>query len=200
MCSNIPGHYSNYIFPGQNQFGNQTGYLGVQKNNSYYSGTKGAYPNPLLVTPAIFGAAATLFLGFGFYGHSLTSGYSKYIFFLNIYAIIASIGAGAYIFELLHLKDLDARLKDIIFPLISVIVFFTLAFNLTYSLYPFSLSGTIGHSPITQCLSFLALSIGSISVGETFNIQPETTGTQMLAAIESFWNLFVLSLLISLIS
>ncbi|WP_415535247.1 hypothetical protein [Dehalobacter sp. 4CP] len=179
----------------------------MQKN----SWNNGIYPlfeppvpsraNPMLLTPAIFGAAAALTVGFGLHGRSFSSGYSKFIFFVNIYAVIASLGAGAYIFETLTLDESkDAKLKDIIFPLITIILFFALLFNLVYTLYPSSFSGTIGKTPVTQLISFLSLSIGSISVGETFNVTPEKSGTQILAAVESFWNLFVLSLLISLIT
>jgi len=157
--------------------------------------------NLILLTPAIFGAAAALTVGFSLYGRSFSRGYSKFIFFVNIYAIIASLGAGTYIFETLTLEERkDAKLKDIILPLITVILFFALLFNLVYSLYPSSFSGTIGKTRVTQFISFLSLSIGSISVGETFNVTPEKSGTQIMAAVESFWNLFVLSLLISLIT
>ncbi|NLI92302.1 MAG: hypothetical protein GX434_08885 [Peptococcaceae bacterium] len=156
-------------------------------------------PNLLLLTPAIFGTAGMFILGFGFYGHSLTSGYSKFIFFIVIYAIIASLGAGLYIYQLLHLKDVDSRLYDIVQPLLAIAIFFAATFNLVYSLYPSSFSGTIGDTKITQFLSFLALSIGSISVGETFDVSPQTAGVQILLATESFWNLFAISILISLL-
>lgn len=160
----------------------------------------GSTPDIILLAPAILGAAATLIVGFGSYNHSLTSGYRKFIFFTDVYAIIASLGAGTYIFHMLNLDESkDKKLKDIILPLLSVILFFALTFNMVFSLYPCTFSGTIGKTPVTQFVSFLALSIGSISVGETFNITPEKTGSQILAAMESFWNLFVLSLLISLI-
>ncbi|RJE47578.1 MULTISPECIES: hypothetical protein [unclassified Dehalobacter] len=173
-------------------------------NNGIYPLFKPPVPsraNPMLLTPAIFGAAAALTVGFSLHGRSFSSGYSKFIFFVNIYAVIASLGAGAYIFETLTLDESkDAKLKDIIFPLITIILFFALLFNLVYTLYPSSFSGTIGKTRVTQFISFLSLSIGSISVGETFNVTPEKSGTQIMAAVESFWNLFVLSLLISLIT
>lgn len=168
------------------------------KRNPY--GLKAAdSPNILYLIPAFFGSSAAFIVGFSFFGHSLTCGYSKVIFFINVYAIIVSIGAGVYVFELLSFRDGDSRFFGLILPLISVILFFALAFNLIYSVFPFTFSGTIGDTPLTQFLSFLSLSIGSISVGETFNISPEKTGTQVLASMESFWNLFILSLLISLL-
>lgn len=154
-------------------------------------------PNVLLLTPAIFGGAAAFILGFGFYGHSLTGGFNKYIFFANIFAIIVSLGVGAYIYEA-RLKD--AKLSDIIVPALFLIFFFAALFNLTYSLYPESFSGTIGDTPITQFLSFMSISVGAISVGETLNVTPEKASTQILVAIEAVFSLFVLSLIIAIVS
>ncbi|RNC28606.1 MAG: hypothetical protein AWM53_01440 [Candidatus Dichloromethanomonas elyunquensis] len=168
-----------------------------QRANPY--GLKAAPPNLLLLTPAIFGATGMFILGFSFYGRPLSFGYSKFIFFVCIGGIICSLGAGMYIYELLLMKDVDSRLYDIVLPLLTVAIFFATAYNLTYSLYPSSFSGTIGKTRITQFLSFLALSIGSISVGETFDVSPQTSEVQILLATESFWNLFALSLLISLL-
>lgn len=156
-------------------------------------------PNILYLIPGVLGTSAGLIIGFGYFGHSFSSGYTKFIFFLNIFAIIVTLGAGAYIFQLLKRRDGDTRFYEIIPPLLLVVFFFALAFHTLYSLYPDTFSGTIGDTPVTQFISFLSLSIGSISVGETFNITPEKSGAQFLAAIESFWNLFVLSLLISFI-
>lgn len=149
--------------------------------------------------PAVLGSSAAFIAGFSFFGHSLSCGYSKVIFFINIYALIVSLGTGAYIFQVITLRDGDARFYDLILPLVSFLLFFAFTFNLVYSLFPFTFSGTIGDTPLTQFLSFLALSVGSISVGESFNISVEKTGVQVLAAIESFWNLFVLTLLISIL-
>jgi len=157
-------------------------------------------PNLLLLTPAIFGSAAAFIVGFGRFGHSLSCGYDKYIFFITVYVIIASLGTGAYIYEVMSVETGRARLSQIILPLLTVVIMFALLYNLTYTLYPCTYSGTIGDTPITQFLSFLSLSVGLISVGESFNINREKTGSQILGAIESFWNLFVLSLVIALIA
>jgi len=154
-------------------------------------------PNILLLTPAIFGGAAAFILGFGFYGHCLTGGFNKYIFFANIFAIIVSLGVGAYIYEA---RLNDAKLGDIIVPALLLIFFFAALFNLTYSLYPESFSGTIGDTPITQFLSFMSISVGAISVGETLNVTPEKASTQILVAIEAVFSLFVLSLIIAIVS
>lgn len=198
MCNmRYPYHY----YPSRNDFQKNRPSQAQFNNDRFPVPQKnGGSADVLLLTPAVLGAAAALIVGFGFYGHSLTSGYRKFIFFTDIYAVIASLGAGMYTFQLLNLDESkDAKLKDIIVPLVSVILFFALTFNLIYSLYPFTFSGTIGTTPVTQFVSFLSLSIGSLSVGETFNVTPEKPGIQILAAMESFWNLFVLSLLISLI-
>lgn len=154
-------------------------------------------PNILLLTPTILGGAALFILSFGFYGHCLTGGYNKYIFFANIYAIIASLGVGAYIYEA---RMDDASLGDIIVPALLLIFFFSVLYNLTYSLYPESFSGTIGDTPLTQYFSFLSISIGAISVGETLNVTPEKASTQILVAIEAVFSLFVLSLIIAVVA
>ena len=156
-------------------------------------------PNPTLITPAIFGGLAAFGLGFGFFGHCLTGGYSKFIFFVNIYAIIATFGVGYYIYQLTHWEAGDRWFADIILPIIIITLFYATVYNFIYSLYPFTFSGTIGDTRITQFLSFTAKSIGAISVGETFNVTALTTGTQILAAIETLFNFFVITLLISLL-
>lgn len=154
-------------------------------------------PNVLLLTPAIFGGVAAFILGFGFYGHCLSSGFNKYIFFANILAIIASLGVGFYIYEA---RMKDASFSDIIVPAILLIIFFATLYNLTYSLYPETFSGTIGDTPIAQFLSFLSISIGSMSVGETLNVTPEKASVQILIGIEAIFSLFVLSLIIAVVA
>jgi hypothetical protein len=164
-----------------------------------YDPAQDQLPDLILLTPAFFGVAGTFILGFGFYGRPVSSGYSKFIFFISIYAIITSLSAGFYIYEQLRRKSGDSRLQDIILALVIIAVFFAATYNLVYSLYPSTFAGTIGGTKIGQFLSFLALSIGCISVGESFGVSPQTTGAQILLATEAFWNLFALSLLISLL-
>jgi hypothetical protein len=154
-------------------------------------------PNPLYLLPAVVGVAAGLVVGYGYFSHSLTDGYAKFIFFLNIYAIISSLATGSYILQVLNSNKGKRRFGIVIPTVLLMIAFFALLYNLTYTLYPFTFSGTIGDTPTTQVLSFIALSIGYISIGESFNISPERAEIQILAAIEALWNLFVLSLLIS---
>lgn len=176
-----------YGNPGLNHVRNP---YGLQNNNP---------PNKILLTPAIFGGFAAFSVGFGYFGHSLTTGYSKFIFFVNIYAIIATFGVGYYIYDLVHAETGDGRYADVILPVVTITLFYAAVYNLIYSLYPSSFIGTIGDTPITQFLSFLARSIGSISVGETFNVTVENTGVQFLTAIETLFNFFVITLLIALL-
>lgn len=157
-------------------------------------------PNKILLTPAIFGGLAAFSVGFGYFGHSLTTGYSKFIFFVNIYAIIATFGTGYYIYQLVHRKTGDARFSDIILPIATIILFYATIYNLIYSLYPITFKGTIGDTKITQLLSFFARSIGTISIGESFSISVETAGVQTLTSIEALFNFFVITLLIALLA
>ncbi len=165
--------------------------------NEYNWGAVAYSPNILLLTPVIFGGAAVFILGFNYYGHTLSGGYNKYLFFAIIFAIIVTLGTGAFIYEA---RRGQTTLSEVIVPAILLILFFAGLYNLTYSLYPQSFSGTIGDTPITQFLSFLSISIGSVSVGETLNVTPEQSATQIMVAIEALFALFVLSLIISLVA
>jgi hypothetical protein len=62
----------------------------------YPTGQTGTHSPLYCSNPVIVGGAAAFYLGFGFYGHSLTCGESKFLFLLISMAIIASIGVGAY--------------------------------------------------------------------------------------------------------
>ncbi|HHV65692.1 MAG TPA: hypothetical protein GXX46_11600 [Peptococcaceae bacterium] len=157
-------------------------------------------PNLLLLTPAIFGSAGAFLLGFGFYGHCLTGGYNKFIFFIIVLAVIASLGGAAYIYQVRLVGSYPTSLSTIILASLLIIFFFGTVYNLIYSLYPATFSGTIGDTPLTQLLSFLSLSVGVISVGETFNVAPEKPEVQILEAIEALFNLFALSLIISVVA
>lgn len=156
----------------------------AKNNNSHY------YPNYLLLTPAIFGTAAAFILGFRL--DCLTSGQSRIIFFLNIYTAVSVWGAGLYIYDLL--RNASDSFRAVILPVLIIILFFASVFNLIFSLFPGTFTGTIGDTPITQFLSFLALSIGNGSIGVSYNINPETAGVQVLMAFEPLFNLFVLTL------
>jgi hypothetical protein len=160
---------------------------------------KTSCPNPLLLVPAVFGGLAAFSLGFGFFGHNLSGGYSKFIFFLDVYAIISTFSVGYLVFHLIHYEAGAIRYTDIIIPIIILTLFYATVYNFIYSLYPGTFSGTIGNTPITQFLSFTAKSIGIISIGESFNVTAEDTGVQILTAIEALFNFFVITLLFSLL-
>jgi hypothetical protein len=125
---------------------------------------------------------------------------------IDIYAVIAALGAGDYILELLEQdgKDRHNELKEVLLsisiPIFTTIFFFSSVFNLIYNLDEECFEGKIGKTKTTQYFSFLALSIGNISVGDSLGISPARTGTQILLAIESIFTLFAISLLISLFS
>ncbi|NLO97452.1 MAG: hypothetical protein GX091_05215 [Peptococcaceae bacterium] len=155
--------------------------------------------NVLLLTPAIFGGTAFFILGFVFYGRHLKKGYKKFIFFLNIWALLASLGAAVYIYQLFKARNKSRRFDLIVWPSAMLIFFYGSAYNLLYSLYPCTFGGTIGKTPISQFLSFMTFAIGYISIGDSFSITHEKTGTQVLAAIEALFNLYVLSLIVSLV-
>jgi len=188
-CGPGPGYYS-YL----------TGPNPAYINYSRDCALKNDGPDLILLTPSIFGGAAAFILGFGFHDHPLAGGYSKFIFFVDVLAYIATIGTGYYIYQLLDHKKDNGRFKDIILPVLIIVLFYASTYNLVYSLYPDSFEGTIGRNRITQFLSFLAMSVGSISVGETFNITIEDTGTQILMAGETLFNLFVITLIVALVA
>lgn len=155
------------------------------------------HPDIIYLTPAIFGSAAGFILGLRFFGHNLTAGYPKFIFFVNIYGLITSLGVGVFIYE----SRVDkTAVTEVLLPALLLMFFFGTVLNLTYSLYPDTFSGTIGNTPITQFISFLSLSIANISAGETLNVVPEKPGVQMLLAIAGLFSLFVFSIIISLVT
>lgn len=174
------------------------------KQDWYRKGTVNPYdlpavtqPNILYLVPAIFGSAAGFILGFRFFGHSLKTGYSKYIYFINIYALITSFGVGTFIYE----SRVDkTTVAEVLFPALLLMFFFGTVLNLTYSLYPDTFSGTIGSTRITQFLSFLAMGVANISVGETLDVAPKKPGVQVLLSMTGLFSLFVFSIIISLIS
>lgn len=174
------------------------------KQDWYMKGTVNPYglpatnqPNLIYLTPAFFGSAAGFILGLRFFGHNLTAGYSKYIYFINIYALITSLGVGVFIYE----SRIDkTEVAEVLLPALLLMFFFGTILNLTYSLYPDTFSGTIGGTRITQFLSFLAMGVANISVGETLDVVPKKPGVQILLSITGLFSLFVFSIIISLIT
>jgi hypothetical protein len=153
-------------------------------------------PNLLLLTPAIFGSAAAFILGFRFFGHDLTTGYKRYIYFLNIYTFLASLGVGLYIYE----SRVDkTSLYAVFFPALLLMFYFGSVFNLTYSLYPDTFAGSIDASnPISQFVVFLALGIANVSVGGTVDVVPKKPGVKILFSITGLFTLFIFSVIVSL--
>lgn len=85
-------------------------------------------------------------------------------------------------------------------PTVVIIIFlFASEHYLLHTVCPGCYEGVTGNSAIGDFLNFIALSIGAISVGESYGIIAKTTGTKILLAQESIFNLFVLALLISFI-
>jgi hypothetical protein len=83
-------------------------------------------------------------------------------------------------------------------PTVSFIIFlFASEEFLLHTVCPECFEGVMGISAVGDFLNFVALSIGAISVGESFGITPKTTGTKVLLAQESLFNLLVLALLVS---
>ncbi|MGI5901110.1 MAG: hypothetical protein ACOX7U_01385 [Desulfitobacteriia bacterium] len=170
-----------------------------QKNLSSFNPWEKKEPDLLLLTPAIFGGAAFFILGVSFHGRNLTTGYNKFIFFMNIAALISTFGVGAYIINIFQFRPKEAYLNDIILPLVVMVLYFASSFNLIYSLYPSAYSGTIGKTRAAQFLTFLAMSIGSISVGEQYDVTFNNPGVQILTAIENGFNLIILTLLVAFV-
>lgn len=164
-----------------------------------------------LLYPAIFGGTAAFVTGLGLYGCGNDYLSGKAFALIDIYAAIAALGAGGYILELLDQDGKDRNkkgksngLKEVLLsislPIFITIFFFSSVFNLVFNLDKDSFEGKIGKNKTTQYFSFLALSIGNISVGDSLGISPARTGTQILLAVESIFTLFAISLLISLFS
>ncbi|HWQ72422.1 MAG TPA: hypothetical protein VN370_08900, partial [Desulfitobacteriaceae bacterium] len=155
-------------------------------------------PNLIFLTPAIFGSVVGFILGFRFFGHNLTIGYERYIYFLNIYTFIASMGVGFFIYE----SRIDkTSLYEVLLPALLLMFYFGTIFNLTYSLYPDTFSGSIdAFTPISQFVVFLSLGITSISVGGTVDVVPQKPGVKMLFSIAGLFSLFIFSIIISLVT
>jgi len=155
-------------------------------------------PSLLLLTPAIFGSAAGFILGFRFFGQNLIRGYDRYIYFLDIYSLVATLGVGYFIYESRIEK---MSLYDIFLPALLLMFYFGTIFNLTYSLYPDAFSGSIDKStPLTQFLCFLSLGVTNITVGGTLDIVPVKAGVKVLFSITGLFTLFIFSVIISLVT
>lgn len=180
----------------------QTGLAPGARPKAYPGGAVNPYdyapaktPNMLLLAPAIFGSAAGFILGFRFFGYDLTTGYKRYIYFLNIYTFLATMGVGLYIYE----SRVDkTSLYAVFLPALLLMFYFGVVFNLTYSLYPDTFSGSIdSSSPIGQFIVFLSLGITNVSVGGTVDVVPVKPGVKILFSITGLFTLFIFSVIVS---
>ena len=196
-----PYYYRKYCPPNSLFTGNLTPYnkkaLKPDYRELYVPAASQA--NILLLAPVIFGGAATFILGFVFFGRSLKAGYKKFITFMNILGLLVTFGTAIYVYQLFKAGDNNLKFNTVVWASAIIILFYGSTFNLIYSLYPHTFEGIIGKTPLTQFLSFLMLSIGSVSIGESFGVNVADTGVQVLAGIEALFNLYVLSLIVSLV-
>jgi len=182
--------------------------------------SEGSSPNILLLlTPAIFGGLGAFMVSSllrrrrpsenfensvaeevsGQYLETHSSGFYKLEFFLNVLSIIALSGCTAYVYEGIK-GDGGMRRFAAVVPTVLVIIFlFASEHYLLHTVCPGCYEGVMGNSAVGDFLNFVVLSIGAISVGESYGITPKTTGAKVLLAQESLFNLFVLALLISFI-
>ncbi|MDD4347061.1 MAG: hypothetical protein PHZ11_09310 [Desulfitobacteriaceae bacterium] len=179
----------------------------------------GSYPNIVLLTPAIFGGFGAFMVSFllrrrrlngnfgnrvdeevsGQYLETYSKGFYKLEFFLNVLSVIALSSCTAYVYKVI--KEDGGMERFVAIVLTVVIIIFLIASEefLLHTVCPGCFEGVICNSAVGDFLNFVALSIGAISVGESYGITPKTTGTKILLAQEGLFNLFVLALLISLI-
>lgn len=182
--------------------------------------SKGTSPNIVLLTPAIFGGLGAFMVSSllrkrkpsGDSGEKVnedvsgqnleadpTTGFYKLEFFLNILSIIALTGCTAYIYEGIASDGGIRRFASVVPTVVIIIFLFASEDYLLYTVCPTCYEGVVGNSGIGNFMNFVALSIGAISVGESYGITAKTTGAKLLLAQESLFNLFVLALLISFV-
>ncbi len=108
------------------------------------------------------------------------------------------MGVGFFIYE----SRIDkTSLYEVLLPALLLMFYFGTIFNLTYSLYPDTFSGSIdAFTPISQFVVFLSLGITSISVGGTVDVVPQKPGVKMLFSIAGLFSLFIFSIIISLVT
>ncbi len=190
-------------------------------NNPYriQNASEGSFPNLVLLTPAIFGGLGSFISSFLINRHRLSgifknrydtegsrqsletypSGLYKAELFLNVLSILALLGCTVYVAEEIIRVEGINRFFAVVIPVLIILFLFASEHHLLYTIWPGCYEGVVGHSALGQFWDFVALSIGSISVGQSTGITARTTGTRLLIAQENLFNLFVLALLISLI-
>lgn len=175
------------------------------------------YSNIALLTPAIFGGLGTFMVSFllrrrrtsenfenrvgekvsGRYLEMYPRGFYKLEFFLNVFSIIALLTSTAYIYEVIKGGGGIRRFSAVVPTVLIIIFLFASEEFLLHTVCPECFEGVMGNSAVGDFLNFVALSIGAISVGESYGITAKTTGTKVLLAQESLFYLFVLALLVS---
>lgn len=132
----------------------------VRQNENIPAGT--GKKNYVILYPAIFGGVAAFVTGFGFYGcgdHRLSG---RTLALVDIYALIAALGTGFYILNLLgdddeKIRDFEHLKKELLsisLPIFITIFFFGSVFNLVYSLDRQSFEGTIGKKRLLNTCPF----------------------------------------------
>lgn len=180
--------------------------------------SEGFSPNMLLLTPAIFGGLGAFMVSSllrrrkpsedienrvdgEVSGQSLETsrGFYKLELFLNVLSIISLVGCTAYVYQGIMEDGGITRFSAVASTVIIIIFLFASEDYLLYTICPECYDGVTGNSAVGDFLNFVVLNIGAISVGESFGLTAKTTGTKLLLAQESLFNLFVLALLISFV-
>lgn len=87
------------------------------------------------------------------------------------------MGVGSFIYK----SRIDkTSLYEVFFPALLLMFYFGSVFNLTYSLYPDTFSGS------------------NVSVGGTVDVVPKKTGVKILFSITGLFALFIFSVIVSL--
>jgi hypothetical protein len=181
--------------------------------------SEGSYPNIVLLTPVIFGGLGAFMVGSllrrrrlsenyknrvdeevsGQYLETHPRGVYKLELFLNILSIIALADCTAYIYKEIKVDEGLRRFAAVVTTVVIIIFLFASEHYLLHTVCPGSYEGVTSNSAVEDFLNFVVLSVGAISVGESYGIIAKTTGTKLLLAQESLFQLFVLVLLISFI-
>lgn len=150
-----------------------------------------------LLSPALFGAAGSLFLSL-FSGEKNDPiecfGGSLFKFAIVGYSIVATIAVSFAISQVL--TDPKAQDHSLVYPIggavTSVILLFSAEYILLYRFFPSSFKGDVGDDFFTQFFSFLYFSITNIATGTLGDIQPGNLTARALISTEVAFNLFTL--------
>lgn len=156
-----------------------------------------------LVTPALFGATAALFLSLFSNSDHLVECGGGTVFKLAIvsYAIGATVATSFAISGILNNSKVphDHLLHPIMGALVSVILLFAAEYLLLYRFFPSSFKGDVGDNIWSQLFSFVYLSTTTIATAGLGDIMPNNITSRALIAIEISFNLFTLATSIQLL-